>query len=374
MVKIKWQMDREKDGKTYASLRWTENGKRETRTLGYVSPSEAEAARRKEEARITLGLSSKPTVAASAICIGDLIEAYLEEVDRKSSGGTGHKINVLNRAAHLGRHLGDLPAEQLAEEDLEDYARSRRAEKGGRRGNTYPKKATIESEFKLLRLILKRALRRQQITRPAPAFPKLSYEDKRPARRLTEEEVSALIRVAGETERPQLARLLTFMAWCPRRPIAIFALTRHDCRRLVQPGLSRAERQVWIERDKGQRERGWAPLTEPALQALVEQLAAGAGAPDDAVWQKPTGGAYTVQALRNQLDRLSARAKVSPPVRPYDLRKFGAVRVMKATGSAYRALPFTGHQSTHTLEKHYLYQDRGDAEEMAGTITWSRKE
>lgn len=375
MVRIKWQTERQKEGKTYASLRWTESGARKARALGFVSVKEAEEERRKEEARITLNLrSSSATASVSQVRIGDLIEQYLEEVETKKKGGEGHRTNILNRCAHLGRHLGKLSASMLAEEDLEDYAVARRVEKGGRRGNIYPKRATIESELKVLRLIFKRAYRRKIISRPCPDLPRMTWEDKRPARRLTEMEVEALIQTAQRTGRPELGRLITFCAWCPRRPIAIFALTRADCRRVIQPGLPRAERQIWIARDKGQRERGWSPLAEPALAALTEQLAATSAGAEAPAWPKPSGGAYTVQTFRNQLERLSTRAGVSPAVRPYDLRKFGAVRIMKATGSSYRTLPFTGHQSTATLERHYLYQERGEAEQAAENITWSKKD
>lgn len=373
-VKIKWE-ERTKDGKNYALLRWTEQGIRKSRVLGYVTPSEAEAERKREEARITLNLSLTATAPALGLRLGDLIEAYLEESERKQRGGEGHRINLINRCSHLGKHLGDVLVNRLSEDDLDDYVRLRRKEMGGRRSNRLPKKTTVRCELNQLRQIINRAHRRGQVARACPELPRFKDwpDDARPARRLTEKDVSILVQLAEETGRPELARLITFMAWCPRRPIAIFALTRHDCRLILEEGLKRSERQIWIARDKGQRELGWTPITEPAYQVLKAQLQARIGPPDDPVWHKAYGGAYTVQTLRNQLDRLSKRAGVTPVARPYDLRKFGAVRVIKFVGSTYKALPFTGHQSSITLEKHYLYQERGEAEDMAAAITWGKK-
>ena len=51
-------------------------------------------------------------------------------------------------------------------------------------------------------------------------------------------------------------------------------------------------------------------------------------------------------------------------VKPYDLRKFAATRIYKATGSIPVTMQFTGHRNPNTLLQHYVFAERDAAENM----------
>jgi hypothetical protein len=126
---------------------------------------------------------------------------------------------------------------------------------------------------------------------------------------------------------------------------------------------------LYVARDKGGVGLGWCPLTEPAFAALVEQLEATSGEPDDLVWTSETGRELTPGLLWYPFRRAMKAAGVED-VQVYDLRRFGAVSVQARTGDLEVTCEYTGHREVRTLLR-YLSARRGVAEEVAGTIGWS---
>lgn len=364
-------------GQHYWQLRWTQNGKEEFETLGWVTDLEAEHRRQRKEAQRVLGLSEGTSSLKQmpGVNVTDVLTWFGEDLDMRGVGATGYRNNVRTRSIPLVVHLGERLVQHLTTRDLDQYAYARRSEIGGRRGNRLPKKSTVIDEIKLIRRAIGLARKCGRTQAATPDMPRLSGwpDDHRPARRLALAEVATLIKGAKELEpkRYELARLIEFMAWCPRRPIAIFNLTRHDCRRVLEREGHHPEGDLWISRDKGQRELGWSPLTAAARRVLREQLQSRIGPADSPAWVRQDGKAWDNASFRNVLVRLTARLKLDH-ITPYDLRKFAAVRVhLAARGQGKVTIRFTGHASTQVLESHYLYADP-ETVELASNADWGK--
>lgn len=370
-IVVNLQIVRAKDGKVYARLRW--KNQVEPYTIGWTTPTLAESERVRVEACLRAGVppTSSPGASANGPTVLDVLGAYTDDLEARKVGGEGYRANVLSRGVHLGVHLGSLLAASLTTRDLEQYVATRQREPGGRRGNRAPHKATVRDELLLLRRACERARKEGKI---APAFPALPSmrgwpDDAKPARRLDEAELRRLVDVAAE-DRPALANLVTFAAWCPRRPIAIFALTRYACRRALDPAY-KGKDVLWIARDKGQRAIGWSPLLRPARRALQDHLRDTIGPPDAPVWTTPTGLLYGSHHFYEALGDLSTKAGIER-VTPYDLRKFGAVAAYRATGRSIKTtMNFTGHSTAATLIKHYLYDEEDAVLRAMEEADWS---
>lgn len=337
---------RRPDGTAYRQLRWTVEGVEDTRSIGWTTEDQADLEVERQRSALLLGVSLKPP-SPSPVVVSSLCVAYLDAVERRKMGSERYRRMLSYRVAYLIRHLGDANAHALTRDMLAEYVAIRRQELGGR-GNRPPRKATVQSELRSLRCILDGAA-------PWPGLPSLSGwpDDATPPRRVTPTEVEKLLAAKPS---PQLARLIRFASWCPRRPVAIFALTRADCGRVLDDAYGGNDL-VFFSEDKGGRARGWGPLLPQARAALREHLRASIGPAGDLVWTAPRGGHGTAESFGAQLRALSERAKI-PAVRPYDLRKLACVRAYEATG---RSLPattrFTGHRDAATLLKHYLFAE-----------------
>lgn len=368
---------------SYWQLRWTDpatppvNGKRPEsfEQLGWMTEAEAEEQRRQKEAKLLLGIPDPSCLPKqrSGASVLDALTDLLDDLIQRNVGMTGYIVNIKNRSIPLIAHLGDRLCTSITAQDLTQYAYQRREEIGGRRHNRKPKKSTVLDELRLIRRAIARAHKLGKTTASAPDIPRLQGwpDDHRPPRRLSLSEVSTMIQRAREEGRVDLARLIEFMAWCPRRPIAILALTRYDCRRVLdsQGGARHPEGDIWIARDKGQRERGWCPLTAAARRVLREHLLAHPGPADELVWKRPHGARWTNQSIRGALLRLGDRAGVISAL-PYDLRKFATVRVhLAARGQGHVTIRFSGHATTQMLEARYLYAD-SETIETAASADW----
>jgi hypothetical protein len=366
----------DEQGRHYYLARWTKNGERDGEPIGWASPEEAEERRVAIESRLRLGMTPSDGTSSSAT-VDDVLKRYLRDLGER--GLTARHIdNDIDRLAPIGRYLGHIEAKALAKADLDNYVARRKRDHGrkvkghrvggGKRGET-PARSTVLYEVKLLMRAFRVAKKVGYIARDPPEWPSFKSwpVDARPARRLLEHEVAALV-AAATAIRPELGRLVQFLAWCPRRPVAVFALRRKDCVRVLDAKLPRKQRQVLFTRDKGGQATGWSPLTEPALEALVEQLEATKGGPEDLVFTSETGRPLTPALLFHPFKRAAAAAGLED-VQVYDLRRFGAVTVQGFTQNLEVTCEFTGHRDVRTLLR-YLSAPRGAAEELAGRIGW----
>lgn len=357
---------RRPDGTIYAQLRWmTPEGREETETLGWTTPGEAELAAERKEAAIVLGvpLSVSPEKRVTP-SIALLIGEYADDLETRDVGCQGYRTNVENRGAALTRHLGKIAVDRITLRDLESYVAKRRKELGGRCANRYPRRSTVADELRLLRRVLTTTQRWGRHTATFPGMPSFKGwpDDARPPRRLTYAEHQQLVTVAG-LDRPALARLINFMGYCPRRPVAVFAMRRQDCVRALDPKYTGNDL-VYFERDKGGVGRGFAPLLPEARAILQDHLRDTIGPPEQLVWISATGLPYTANLLAAALRYLNPKSGV-PDVHPYDLRKLAAVRAYNATNHSLRATcRFTGHREAATLLRHYLF-DEEDAVSLA---------
>jgi integrase len=195
-------------------------------------------------------------------------------------------------------------------------------------------------------------------------------DDDRPHRELTEPEAAALVAEcyrsrAGES----FGRMIEFLAWCPRRPVAVWALRRRDCARVLDASLTRDEQLVYFARDKGGVGRGWGPITETAREVLVAQLEATTGEPDDLVWRSRGGRAWYPALVFEPFKAACERAEVRD-VQIYDLRKFACSRVYDAHPNVYVVQKYSGHRDIRALIERYLSASKVEAAALAGSIGW----
>lgn len=388
VVRIRAEDGPDEQGRCRWLARWTMNGERKAEALpGRFTEEEAGERAEDMQYRIRRGMEPSDGLSTSWT-VRDLVRHYLR--DLAEQGCTPKHIeNDGDRLTQVVRILGHLEVESVTQGDLEEYvarrrrddgrvvtalskAKRKRKPKGRTVGGGYrsatPARTTVLREIGILLRAYRVGRKRRRITCDPPPWPSMKGwpEDRRPPRRLTEHEVASLIRWA---DRPELARLLTFMAWCPRRPHAIFGLRHRDCTRVLDTALARKDRQVFVARDKGGIGTGWCPLTQSALLVLVEQLEASDGGPDDLVWTSETGRELTPALMWAPFRRAAASAGVQD-VQLYDLRRFGAIQVQAHTGDLEVTCEYTGHRDVRTLLR-YLSARRGVAEELAETIGWS---
>ena len=347
------------DGMGYFQLRWTtKDGKEETETLGWTTADAAELAAERKDAALLLGVQltgspERPSLPTVAVLIGE----YADDLEKREVGGAGYRTNVENRGAALTRHLGRIAVDRLTVRDLEQFVATRRKELCGRRNNRNPKKVTVHDELRLLRRVIDTTRRWGNHNAIFPGMPSFKGwpDDARPPRKLTADEHAQLVATAAQN-RPHLARLLTFMGWCPRRPVAIFALRRQDCVRALNERYDGNDL-LYFEKDKGGVGRGWGPLLPEARALLQEHLRDTLGPPDEVIFKSATGKPYTAGILAAVLRYLNPKAGILD-VHPYDLRKLAAVRAYHATGSKLKATcRFTGHKDAVVLLRHYLFDE-----------------
>lgn len=376
-VSLRAERGRQDGELRYWLARWTKNGERDGETIGWATPEEAEERRVGIESRLRLGMTPSDGTYRSAT-VDDVIKRYIRDLAERGCTPR-HLDNDVDRLTPVGRELGHVMAAELGRADLDRYVARRRRDEGrmvkgrriggGKRTET-PARRTVHYEIQLLIRAFRVAKKLGFVSCNPPEFPSFKSwpDDGRPARRLLEGEVALL--VAGGAEiRPELGRLITFLAWCPRRPVAVFGLRRKDCVRATDTSLPRRQRQAYFIRDKGGVNRGWSPLAEAALDALVEQLEATEGGPEDLVWTSETGRALTPALLWYPFKAACRRAELED-VQVYDLRRFGACAVQRVTQDLEVTCEYTGHRDIRTLLR-YLSARRGAAEELAVRIGWS---
>lgn len=377
LVHIRWQT-RSRGGKQYADLRWTEDGVRCRKTLGYTTVAEAERERAAAELRLRAGqrVSQPSSSTGSPLTVADLVVAYLEALEQQRRGTERYRRHELLHCTRIGQHLGDVVADRVGEAHIRRLVAGVLAEtpppprEGEAPLRGLRRRSSVLDLVGCLRRVYRHARDVGLADHSLPRLPRqLVPDDARPPRRLTEADVRLLATTAGE-DYPWFGRLVTFLAWCPRRPVALFALRRKDCVRALDETLPRAQRQLYVSRDKAGVGRGWCPLTEPALGALVAQLESTPDdSPDALVWTSARGRPLDAALLAGPLHRAALLAGLED-VRVYDLRKFGATTVYQHVHDLNQVALYTGHRDVRTLFR-YLSAPRGAAEAAAGTIGWS---
>jgi hypothetical protein len=391
-VGINWQ---DRAAGRYATIRWTLDGKRDWENLGYVTEKEAEKRRGDKEAELRLGLSPQNSKPVGPRVVSDLIDEYLRVIEADRRGTAKHRRREFMFADRIDEHLGHIVANRLTESHVRKLVAdalaeepSPPAEPGARGRKGLGKKSSILDLIGCLRRIYKAGRDAGLCDIEPPRLPRGAIpDDARPARRLTESEVTALVQGARQiislsaTWPARLARLLLFTAWTPRRPVAILDIRREDCERVLEwaaqqadPRKKRTMRRrdvkLYVRRDKAGRGLGWCPLTEPALAVLIEQLATMEDVtPEARVWTSSTGGALTAQLLNDPFERAVAAAGLKD-VTLYDLRKFGASTIYHWCKDYEVTAEYTGHEDIATLIDRYITAPEGAADELAARITW----
>ncbi len=384
-VRVNWTTGRTNDeGQTYARLRWQEDGKRMSRSLGYVSQTEADEAASDQEAALRLQVDLERNSSAEP-GVTDVLAAYLEDLGHRAC--PGHQQKELTNGLHLRRHLGRLQASKVTTTHLLRYAAKRRHEGHKREKGTDDRvrsvistepdaplyrRVTVEGELRTLLRALRLARDVGTLDTEIPRAPALKFwpADARPPRRLTEVEVARLLQGARD-DSAEFGAMMQVFAWSGRRPVAIWAVTVGDCRRLVDPSTARRDASVYWSRDKAGVGRGWGPMTEPAYEAICSRLAQlGTVDPDRLLWTTPTGLPWNSGRMRKRFHRAVTRAGLVD-VQPYDLRKFAASQIYAATANLRVTMQFTGHADPKTLLDRYVFAPRDLAEDIAAQITWT---
>jgi hypothetical protein len=376
VVRIRREDEPDESGRSRWLARWTANGARPSKPLpGRLTEDEATELAEDMQHRIRRGRQPFDEL-SSSWTVRDLVRFYLRDIGEQGAE-LRRLANDTDRLEQVVRVLGPIAADALDQGDLEEYVGKRRRDTGrvvkgrnigGGKRRATPARSTVINEIRILLRAYRVARKRKRITCDPPPWPSFKGwpEDARPHRRLLESEVGRLV---DHAESPELGRLFTFLAWCPRRPVAVFGIRRKDCSRVLDDRLPRKHRQLFVARDKGGVGQGWCPLTAPALEALVQQLESTSGDADDLVWTSETGRELTPALLWYPFHEAAERAAVAD-VQVYDLRRFGAVQVQAATMDLEVTCEYTGHEDVRTLLR-YLSARRGVAEELAGSIGWS---
>lgn len=418
-------------------------GKRVTVESGRWTKLEAEDRLRAVLARETLGLELSPD-SGHRWSVSDVVEAYLQDLAART-GETAYLDSETRRLAHVVSHLGPVMVDQLTRGRLEQFAGARRKDPTQHGGPT--RKKSIREEVLSLRRAIRTCQELGRIDTGPPPMPSLKSipDDKRPHRRLTEEEVARILEAADvldprEVEGPAegtrtrevldhirahpgcqardlrtatsatsrdlggytgwlrrmglivaegrrgslryyparddleapryrgLRHLLTVLAWTGRRPVAVFALEREDCVRVLDQELPRAERLAFWRRDKGGVGRGWGPVPQPALEALAARCAeVEAGH----LWSRPiTSEPYAAEDVGRLYKRCAELAGVEG-TQLYDLRRFAVTRLLRqAQGQVAVVQRFTGHRTVQALMT-YVYAEQDAAESLAEHVGWS---
>lgn len=361
------------DGRIYTCLIWTVPGSG-TRTTepcppdGYVTPEEAETARMRKEAALLLGVRLSDGT-AKPWNVGAIIAEYVSDLGQRVSADSVYLRAETMRLANVEDHIGTVAIDRVTAKKLQHYAMDR-ARELTRNGET-TRSSSIREEIAALRRAWGCTRDLGHPVGDPCDVPDLSAlpDDARPERRMTRPEVERLIAAARRDETPGLDSLLAVMAWSGRRPVAIFGLTRADCIRVIDDTLPRRDRLAYFSRDKGGRSRGWAPLAEPAYQALRAWLEESPWS-DGFVWRRTHGQPWTSEDLNRPFHRCRARAKLDD-VQPYDLRRFACTQILATLRSAKLAMPYTGHRTVASLYR-YVYAEQGVAEDAAERIGMER--
>lgn len=373
-VSIKWEARADESGNRYAILRWmgpdpkTGLVRRLTRQIGYQTPEQAEDLRHRHESSLVLEVASPLDGCAT---VGDVLTWYVLDLDRRPVSA-GYGDGELARCETLRRHLGVKAHDRVTSQLLSQYLGDRRRERS--RLGRPPKRSSLLMELDTLRRAYRSAIERRLIAGPIPSMPtgKLP-QDRRPARRLTEAEVSRLIvaghatgwglvQRGGHEASPGLGWLVQTLAWSGRRPVAVLELTVEDVARLRDETLPREQRLCLWRRDKGGEALGWGPVTEPAREALVARA--------EEVGTGPLWAFGSAKGMWKPFQRAALEAGV-PGAQPYDLRRHAVTRILDGCGwNLKMARAFTGHSRDETLLR-YAYLPEGSAEAVAGRIGWT---
>ncbi len=348
----------------YAILRWTpKGGKRQSRSLGYVTAEEAESERLDQVAALRLGLRLE-TDSVARVVVVDVLLAYCDDLTTRHGGKKYHLAEV-NRCELLADAIGHMRPERVSIATLRRYMQTRHREVGKRSGNPI-KRSTILAELRTLRRAFRFSNDAGLIECSPPALPskKDLPDDARPPRRLLEGEVRQILAAADEDKRDGFGSLVQMLAWSGRRPVAVFDMRVRDCSRLESD-------LAYFDRDKGGESRGWGPLTAPAKDALERRvLELSDTEPDQLLWPRDCGKVYCTESIRQPWQRVRDRTGLQD-VNVYDLRKFAATRIYRVTGCIRTTMQFTGHRSPKTLLDHYIYAEQGAAELAAPRIGWT---
>jgi integrase len=366
-VAVKWEARQDEEGRRYAVLRWTEDGTRKSRPIGYQTPEVAEELRRDHEAALRLGVASPID---SFVRVADVLAGYLRELEHRPVSD-GYAELELQRCNTLARLIGRLPVESVSGAVLSRYLGDRRRERT--RHGTTPRRSTVLMEVDTLRRAYRTMIELRRIAGPVPARPagKLP-NDQRPPRRLTEAEVARLVTQAHADDDESghwrwsghgLGWLFQVLAWSGRRPVAVLDVRVEDLDRLLDERTAREDQLVYWRRDKGGESLGWGPVTEPARTALAARAReVGSGR----LWP----GVGDAGDLHRPLRRVSKRARVWD-VQVYDLRRHAVTQILRGVGGLTKvARRYTGHLRDETLLR-YAYAADGEAEALAPTIGWA---
>ncbi len=395
VVQVQWRKKPDANGHRYAILRWTGPDGPDTLTLGRTCKADADTQRTLAESRLRLQQPVRLEPKAVSYTVLHLVCDYVAYVETSRSGAE-HKARVMLDAESLIRHLGSVECDHLARvhtllfrdrrgaerrvqvrrrnAETDDEWATRRAEDRVHGGGKPISGKVIRNEIATLRRAQTFAIGlRRPAGVPVPLLRESDVgDDARPARRLTEDEVRALTEAGHKlyTSAEGLGWLIQTHAWSGRRPVALYALQVKHCDRLRDHRLQRHQQLVWWEADKGGRNRGYSPLTQPALEAVLARLEElGDASGDTFLWTTAGGKPWTSNGFGTFWRRIRDASGVQD-VQLYDLRRHACAQ-LAARLSSQVAIKFSGHTNPVTFAKIYAFAMQGSAEFAAESVTWS---
>lgn len=174
-------------------LQWSEGGRQIHRSLGRVTRTDAERAKKLKEAE----LAGAGPLLSSAPPLDDYAGAYLQWYAYEYPASLDRTEYALNR--HILPEFGTFPLDRIGPMELEQY-KSRRMEKA--------KSGTVAKEVRIVKSMLARAVEWMILDRhPCPNVKAPQSNDSRPPRWYTREELEAIYKAS-----PKRAPMFRLMA------------------------------------------------------------------------------------------------------------------------------------------------------------------
>lgn len=281
-------------------------------------------------------------------CVEDALRYLVEESNAKAWPASTLRM-FEQKAGHLFRVLGEVPLSQLATADVKRYIDQRLGEHVDRARTRTTSRETVRKELSTLRAALREA---GELGWCPPglerlAIPRFVAESKARERRLSLDEVAALLPALIDTRRRSTAADLA----ARRRRWLMVALylggRLSEVERIRWEDLDLEARAVRLRGTKTRRADRHLPLAEPLAELLDQVPVADRHGPIAGAWPN----------VRRDLAQACARAGI-PRCSPNDLRRTFASWLVNARVPLKVIAELLGHSSTRMVDRVYGHVER----------------